>query len=172
MASRNLHHVVLHSPSTSSRVIRQNTTVIKGRGRLVDGTAHAALENEAAQGGVGECHASGVLLRIGAFLVLFVVMFVGPFAGQAQAHGLHAGLTVQVPANWAETTVTEDEAEAMSAQAGCGVNCCSATGCAAVVLDSAHAIIVVVAIDDSFVLSGHTPPRPSPQSTLKRPPRV
>ena len=171
MASRNLHHVVLHSPSTSSQVIRQNTTVIKGRGRLVDGTAHAALENEAAQGRVG-CHMSGVLLRIGACLVLFVVMFFGPLAGLAQAHGLHTDLTVQVPANWAETTVTKDEAEAMSVQAGCGVNCCSATGCAAAVLDPAHAIIIVVAIDDSFVLSGHTPPRPSPQSTLKRPPRV
>ena len=165
------HHIVLHSPSTSSQAISLCAGFIKGRGRLVDGTANAALENGAAPGCVGRFYC-GAVFQISALFVLVAVLLLGPFAGQAQAHGLHAALTVQMPANWAETTVSQAEAEAVSAQTGCGVNCCSATGCAAAVLNPAHAAIVVVAIDDSFALSGHAPPRPSPQSTLKRPPRV
>jgi hypothetical protein len=139
---------------------------------LVDGTAHAAWQNEAALRRVGQCHASGVLLRIVAFLALVAVLFLGPFAGQAKAHGVHAGLTVQMPANWAESTVSQDAAEAVSAQTGCGMNCCSATGCAAAVLNAAHPGIVVVAIDDRFALPDHTAPKQSPQNTLKRPPRA
>ena len=144
---------------------------------MVDGTANAALENGAAPGCVGRFYC-GAVFQISALFVLVAVLLLGPFAGQAQAHDLHIGLTVQMPAKWAETTVSqaeaeaEAEAEAVSAQTGCGVNCCSATGCAAAVLNPAHAAIVVVAIDDIFALSGHAPPRPSPQSTLKRPPRV
>ena len=138
---------------------------------MVDGTANVALENGAAPGRVGQFYC-GAVFQISALFVLVAVLLLGPFAGQAQAHDLHIGLTVQMPANWAETTVSQAEAEAVSAQTGCGVNCCSATGCAAAVLNPAHAAIVVVAIDDSFALSGHAPPRPSPQSTLKRPPRV
>ena len=147
-------------------------TFIKGRGQLADGTAHATWQNEAAQRRVGQRHASGVLLRIGAFLLLVAVLFLGTFAGKAQAHGVHAGLTVQMPVNWAETTVSQDKAEAVSAQAGCGVNCCSVTGCTAAILTAAHPAIVVVALDDRFAWLGNTPPKPSPQSTLKRPPRA
>lgn len=144
---------------------------IKGRGRLVDGTAQAAWESEVALGRVGRCSA-GVMFQISALVVLLAVLFLGTFTGQAQAHGLHAGLSVQMPANWAEGTVSKGEAESVVAQTGCGANCCSATGCAAAVLEPAHPACVVVANDDRFALSGHTPPRPSPQSTLKRPPRV
>lgn len=139
---------------------------------MVNSTAHVAWQNEAALRRVGQCHASGVLLRIGAFLALVAVLFLGPFAGQAQAHGLHAGLTVQMPANWAESTVSQGDAEVASVQAGCGVNCCSATGCASAVLNAAHPGIFVLATDSGFALPGHTSTKPSPQSALKRPPRA
>ncbi|WP_309667999.1 hypothetical protein [Tabrizicola sp.] len=139
---------------------------------MVDGTIPVAWQNEAALRRVGHPRVAGVLFRISALFVLIAVLFLGPFAGQAQAHGLHDGLSVQMLANWAESTVSQDEAEALSEQAGCGVSCCSATGCAAAVLSAAHPCIVVVAIDDRFALPGHTAPKPSPQSTLKRPPRA
>jgi len=143
-----------------------------GRERMVDSTAPTAWQNEAALRRVGHCYALGTLVRIGAFFILVAVLFLGPFAGQAQAHGVHSGLTVQMPANWAESTVSQGEVETVSAQTRCGVNCCSATGCAAAVLNAAHPCFVVVAIDDRFALPGHTAPKPSPQSTLKRPPRA
>ena len=139
---------------------------------MVDSTAPTAWQNEAAPRRVGQCHALGTLLRIGAFFALFVVLFLGPFAGQAQAHGLHAGSTVQMPANWAESTVSQDEAEAVSAKTGCGVNCCSVTGCAAALLNAVHPGIVVVATDGRFALSGQISTEPSPQGTSKRPPRA
>ena len=141
---------------------------------MVDGTAPAARHIGAALRCVGQCHASGVLLRIAAFLVLVAVLFVGPFAGEARAHGLHAGLSVQMTANMTQGTVSQDKAEAVSAQVLCSVKCCSATGCvvAAAVLTDTHPCIVVVATDDSFALPAHTAPKPSPQGTLKRPPRA
>ncbi len=139
---------------------------------MVDGTAPAAWQTETALRRVGQRHALGTLLRIGAFLVLVAVLFLGPFAGEARAHGLHAGFTMQMPADRAESMVSQDKAEAVSAQTGCGVKCCPTTGCAAAVLNAAHPGIVFVAMDDRFALPGHTPPKPSPQSTLKRPPRA
>lgn len=139
---------------------------------MVDGTIPAAWQNEAALRRVGQSRVAGVLFQISALFVLVAVLFLGPFAGEARAHGLHAGLTLQMPANWAESTVSQDEAEAVSAQTGCGVNCCSATGCAAGLLNAAHPAIAEVAVYNRFALPGHTPPKPSPQGTLKRPPRV
>ena len=115
---------------------------------------------------------SGALVRIGAFFVLIAVLFYGPFADQAQAHGLHAGLTVQMPAILAETTESLGDAEAESAEAGCGANCCAATGCAADVLNADHPGIIVVATDSRFALPGQTSTKPSSQSTLIRPPRA
>jgi hypothetical protein len=150
-----------------------NKTFIRGRERLVDSTAPKTWQNEAALRRVGHCHASsGVLLRISALFVLVAVLLFGPFADQAQAHGVHAGLTVQMPANWAETTVSRGEAEAESAEAGCGVNCCSATGCAAATLNAAHLGIIFVATDSRFALPGRSSTNPSPQNSLKRPPRA
>ena len=143
-----------------------------GRERMVDGTAPTAWQTEAAQIRVGHCHAFGVMLRIGAFFVLVAVLLLGTFAGQAQAHGFHNRLTVQMPASWAESTVSQDEAEAEGAEASCGVNCCSATGCATAVLNAAHPGIAAVATDSRFALPGQTSTKPSPQSTLKRPPRA
>lgn len=134
---------------------------------MVDGTAPATWQN-----GAELRRALGMLLRIGAFFALVAVLFLGPLASEAQAHGVHAGLAVQMPTDQGESTVSQDKAEAVGAQTGCGVNCCSATGCAAAVLNAAHPGIVVVAIDNRFALPGHTAPRPSPQSTLKRPPRA
>ena len=145
---------------------------ITGHGRLVDGTALAGWQTEAAQRRVGQCRASGVMFQISALFVLFAVLVLGPFAGQAQAHGVHAGLTVQMPASWAESTVSQDVAEAERTEAGCGVNCCSATGCTAAVLNAAHPGIVAVATDSRFVSPGHTSTKPSPQNALKRPPRA
>lgn len=139
---------------------------------MVDGTAPAAWQNGAALRRVAQCHLSCVLFQISALFVLVAVLFLGPLASEARAHGLHAGLAVQMPTDQAESAVSQDEAEAASEQTGCGVNCCSATGCAAAVLNAAHPGIVVVAIDSRFAVSGHTPPRPSPQSSLKRPPRA
>lgn len=139
---------------------------------MVDVTAPTAWQNEAASCRVVQGHASGVMFQISALFVLVAVLLFGPFADQAQAHGLHAGLTVQMPANWAESSESLGDAEAESAEAGCGVNCCSATGCAAAVLNAAHAGVFVVAIDSRFALTGHSLTKPSPQSTLKRPPRA
>lgn len=164
------HHAVLNSPSASSEAIKRNKASVKGRGRLVDGTAHAEWQNEAVLHRVGQCHLGSALLRIGAFLALVAVLFLVPFAGEARAHGLHGALTVQMPSDWTETTVSQDEA--VSAQAGCGVKCCSATGCTAAVLNVAIPSIVIVALNVCFVLPSDTPPGPSPQSTLKRPPRA
>jgi hypothetical protein len=166
------HHAVLNSPSASSQAKWHQQTFWVGRRRLVDGTAHAAWQNEVALRRVGQCHAFGVLLRIAAHFVLVALLFLGAFAGEARAHGLHGGLTVQMPANWAEITVSQNEAEAVSEQTGCGVNCCSATGCAAAVLNPAHPGIVVVSIDERFAFPGRAPSKPSLQITLKRPPRA
>lgn len=164
------HHAVLNSPSTSFRAIKWDRIFDRERGRLVDGTVHDAWQNEVVLRRVGQCHASVMLLRIVALFVLAAVLFLGPFAGEARAHGLHPGMTVQIPANWAESTVSQDEA--VSAQTALGVNCCSTTGCAVAVLTAAHPDIVFVAIDDGFASPGHTVSKPSPQSALKRPPRA
>ena len=166
------HHAVLNSPSTSSQAIKPDKSFFMEHGQLVDGTAHASWQNEAARYRVVQCHASGVLLRIGALLVLLAVIFFGPFSGEARAHGLHAGLTVQIAEGLAESTVSRDEAEVASEQNGCGLSCCSATGCSAAVLNAAHPCFVVVAIDGRFALPDNTAAKPSPQSTLKRPPRA
>ena len=139
---------------------------------MVDSTASTTWQNEAALRRVGHCHASGVMFQISALFVLVAVLLFGPFADQAQAYGVHAGLTVQMPENWAETTVSRGEAEAESAEAGCGVNCCSATGCAAAALNAARPGIIFVATDSRFALPGQSATKPSPQSALKRPPRA
>ena len=139
---------------------------------MVEGTAPTAWQNEAAPRRFLQGQASGVIFQISALFVLVAVLLFGPFADQARAHGLHAGLSVQMPANWAESSESLGDAEAESSEGGCGVNCCSATGCAAAVLNAPHPSIAVVAIDERFALSGHSPPKPSPQSTLKRPPRA
>ena len=139
---------------------------------MADGTAPTVWHNEAAPRRVVQGHASGVMFQFSALFILVAVLLFGPFADQAQAHGLHAGLTVQMPANWAETTESLGDAEAESAEAGCGANCCSASGCAAAALNAAHPGIIVVVNDSRFALPGQTPTKPSPQSTLKRPPRA
>lgn len=164
------HHAVLNSPSTSFGALEAGGFFEKERGRLVDGTVNNAWQNEVALRRVGQCHASVMPLRIAALFVLAAVLFLCPFAGEARAHGLHPSMTVQMPANWAESTVSQDGA--VSAQTACGVNCCSTTGCAVAVLNAAHPDIVFVAIDDGFVFPRNTVPRPSPQSSLKRPPRA
>ena len=138
----------------------------------MNGTAPAAWQTGAALRPVGRCHASDVLLRIGAVFVVVALLLIGTCAGQAQAHGLHAGLTMQMPATWAESAASPDEGEAASPQKGCGVTCCAATGCAAAVMSGANPGIVFDAIDGRFALPGQTPPKPSPPGMLKRPPRA
>ena len=98
---------------------------------MIDCTAPTARQTEAAPRRVSQCHASGVMFQISALFVLVAVLLFGPLAGQAQAHGLHTGLTVQMPASWAESTVSQDEAEAESAEAGCGdrPSCIGGTRC-------------------------------------------
>ena len=137
---------------------------------MLDGTSHGSRQNEVARRRVGQCDLSDMLSRIVALFVLVAVLFLGPFAGEARAHGLHAGITAQMPENWAESTVSQGET--VSAETDCGVICCSTTGCAAAVLTAAHPDIVFDAIYDGFVFPSNTVPRPSPQSSLKRPPRA
>ena len=139
---------------------------------MVEGTAPTAWQNEAAPRRFLQGQASGVIFQISALFVLVAVLLFGPFADQAQAHVLHAGLTVQMPANWADSTESLGDAEAESAEAGCGANCCSAAGCASAVLNAAHPGIIVVLTESRFALPGLTSTKPSPQSTLKRPPRA
>lgn len=118
-------------------------------------------------------HGSGILSQIGAVFVLFVVLFFGPLATDAQAHGLHAGFTVQMAENWDEIPGSKSEAEAQRmAEADCGVNCCSPASCAAAALNASHPGIAAVAADNRFAVQDNALGKPSAQSLLKRPPKA
>jgi len=120
-------------------------------------------------------HVSGVVSRIGALFVLFVVLFFGPLASDAQAHGLHVGLSVQTAANWEESAGSESEAETeaqRTMEEYCGVNCCSATSCASAVLNVSHPGIAAVAADNRFAVQDNALTKTSAQSSLKRPPKA
>ena len=118
-------------------------------------------------------HVSAVLLRIGAVFALFAVLFFGPLASDAQAHGLHAGLSVQTAANWEQSAGSKSGADVQRATAAdCGVNCCSATSCAVAFPNVAYSDITVVSADTRFALQGNALSRSSPQTALKRPPKA
>ena len=118
-------------------------------------------------------HVFGILSRIGAVFVLFFVLFFGPLATDAQAHGLHAGFTVQMAENWEEIPGSQSEAEAQRAtEADCGVNCCSPASCAAAALNAPYPGIAAVAADNRFALQDNALGKPSAQSLLKRPPKA
>lgn len=143
---------------------------------MTERTIPLGSQNNAAARRVGPIRASGLLMRIGAFVILLAAMFFGVFASEAHGHGVHTGLSVQMPPTVAEGARSQSEAEAErtpeSAEAGCGANCCSATGCAAAVLDASYPRIAEVAEDSRFALPGHPPTKPSPKDSLKRPPRA
>ena len=114
-----------------------------------------------------------VLLRIGAVFALFVVLFFGPLARDAQAHGLHAGLSVQTAANWEQSAGSESGAEAQRAtDAECGVNCCSATSCVVAFLNVTYPGIASIPADSRFALQDNALTKPSPKTSLKRPPKA
>lgn len=118
-------------------------------------------------------HVSAVLLRIGAVFALFAVLFFGPLASDAQAHGLHASLSVQTAANWEQSAGSESGAEAQrTTEADCGVNCCSATSCAVAFLNVSYPGIVSSPSDSRFALQDNALTWSSPQSSLKRPPKA
>ena len=122
---------------------------------------------------VSPVHAFGILSRIGALFSLFAVLFFLSSAGEAQAHGLHAGLSVTTAANWVESAGSDSEAEAQRAtETDCGVNCCSAISCAAAVLTASHPDIAAFAADSRFALQDNALAKPSAQSSLKRPPKA
>ena len=116
---------------------------------------------------------SGILSQIGAVCVLFVVLFFGPLATDAQAHGPDAGLSVQMAENWEESAGSQSQADAQRMSGtDCGVNCCSATSCAAGVLNASHPGIAAVVADNRFAVQDNVFAKPSPQSSLKRPPKA
>jgi len=116
---------------------------------------------------------SAVLLRIGAVFALFAVLFFGPLASDAQAHGLHAGLSVQTTENWEPSAALESGAEVLRAtEADCGVNCCSATSCAVAFLNVSYPGIAAIPADTRFALQDNALTKPSPQTSLKRPPKA
>ena len=118
-------------------------------------------------------HVYAVLLRIGAVFALFAVLFFGPLASDAQAHGLHAGLSVQTAANWEQSAGSESGAEAQRAtEADCGVNCCSATSCAVAFPNVSYPGIASIPADTRFALQDNALTKPSPQTSLKRPPKA
>ena len=167
------NHAVLNWPISNYQVTcSEGKFFLVGRELLSNLTASAAGQTEAAPCRVGQSRAFGVLLRIGAFCALLSMLLFGPFANQAQAHGLHGDLTVEMPSNWAKNTETQSKAEAEGAQVGCGVNCCSATGCASAVLYTGHSGRVVIATGSRFALPGDSPAKPLSQSSLIRPPRA
>ncbi len=114
-----------------------------------------------------------VLLRIGVVFALFAVLFFGPLASDAQAHGLHAGLPLQTVANWEQSAGSESGAEVLRAtEADCGVNCCSATSCAVAFLNVSYPGIASIPADTRFALQDNALTKPSPQTSLKRPPKA
>ena len=118
-------------------------------------------------------HVSAVLLRIGAVFALFAVLFFGPLASDAQAHGLHASLSVQTAANWEQSAGSESGAEAQhTTEADCGVNCCSATSCAVAFLNVSYPGIASIPADTRFALQDNALTKPSRQTSLKRPPKA
>jgi len=153
--------------------LRMNTE--NRRIRLTDRASQVTLQTGAISRCILPAHVFGILSRIGAGLVLFVVLFFGPLASDAQAHGTHAGLSVQTAANWEESAGSENEAGAeaqLVLEADCGVNCCSATSCAAAVLNAPHPFIAAVAANNRYTFQGNALTKPSPQSSLKRPPKA
>lgn len=118
-------------------------------------------------------HPSAMLLRIGAVFALFAVLFFGPLTSEAQAHGLHAGLSVQTAAYWEQSAGSETGAEAQSAtEADCGVNCCSATSCAVAFLNVSYPGIDSIPADTRFARQDNALTKPSQQTSLKRPPKA
>ena len=106
---------------------------------------------------------SAVLFRIGAVFALFAVLFFGPLSSYAQARGLHAGLSVQIAANWEQSAGSESGAEAQRAtDADCGVNCCSPTSCAVAFLKVSYPGIASIPADTSFALQDNALTKPSP----------
>lgn len=116
---------------------------------------------------------SAMLLRIGAVFALFAVLFCGPLASDAQAHGLHAGLSVQTTENWEQSAGSESGAEVLRAtEADCGVNCCSATSCAVAFLNVSYPGIASIPANTRFSLQDNARTKPSQQTSLKRPPKA
>ena len=145
------------------------------RGRLAERAALVTQQIGAISRRVVPVHVFGILSRICAGLILFVVLFFGPLASDAQAHGIHAGLSVQTAANWEESAGSESEAKAeaqRTMETDCGVYCCSATSCAAAVLTASHPGIAAFAADNRFALLDNALAKPSAQSSLKRPPKA
>lgn len=141
--------------------------------KLIDGTTNVASDN-----GSAPCRrrlrASIVLSRLAGMLVLFVLLFLGPLATEAQAHASHSGSLVQMSLGLtkiAENQVDADDV-AENASACCGVKCCATAGCTSAVLTEANPSHMETAAVDSFTLAVQVPIKPSPQSSLKRPPRV
>jgi len=141
--------------------------------KLIDGTAHDASDNGSAPRR-RPLRASVVLSRLAGMLVLFVLLFLGPLATEAQAHASHSGSLVQMSLGLAEIAENQADADdvAENGNACCGVKCCATAGCTSAVLTDAHPSIMETAAVDSFTLAMQVPIKPSPQSNLKRPPRV
>lgn len=141
--------------------------------KLIDGATHDASENRSAPC-CRRLRASLVLPRFAGVLVLFAVLFLGPLATEAQAHASHSGSLAQMSLGLADTleNQVDADADAESLNACCGVKCCATAGCTSAVLIEAHSSIMETAAVDSFSLAMQVPIKASPQSSLKRPPRV
>ena len=140
---------------------------------MAEGAALLRQQIGAVPNRVVPVHVSAAILRIGAIIALFVVLFFGPLARDAQAHGLHAGLSVQAAATSDQSAGSESGAEAQHAtEADCGVNCCSPTSCAVGFLNVPRPGIASAAADSRFALQDNALTRPSPQTSLKRPPKA
>jgi hypothetical protein len=141
--------------------------------KLIDGTAHDVSDN-----GSAACRrrlrACLVLSRFAGVLVLFAVLFLGPLATEAKAHASHSGSLVQMSLGLAEIAENQADADdvAENGNACCGIKCCATAGCTSAVLTEAHPSIMETAAVDSFTLAMQVPIKASPQSSLKRPPRI
>jgi hypothetical protein len=114
--------------------------------------------------------------RLGASLILFTLLFVGGFASDAQAHGVHGAIGFPTAAPWAEIHGPEREALADlagdAAATDCDINCCPGASCAAAALQASRIGIGANSTDTKFVLPANPQGKPSQPDALKRPPRA
>ena len=116
-----------------------------------------------------------VLRLVSVLLISFSALFFGAFADTAQAHGMH-------PTSESQSTALTNSVDAANIAAsignvsdvvvkGCGINCCSMTGCGYVPQHLEEAFLPTISVNKSRVFT-ILPWIKNPLDSLHRPPRA
>jgi hypothetical protein len=143
---------------------------------LILGTERLATYEKNLSGSQRPSRVSLVILRlVSVLLISFSALFFGAFTVSAQAHGMHAS-SVSEPTTLTNSTDASDIVASINNAAdvvvkGCGINCCSMTGCGYVPQRLEEVFLPEISVSMRPVFST-LPWVKNPLDSLQRPPRA